>query len=191
MVNIQFLYPCVLMHVCNLALRRIAHHRFDQWLFNGSTDGIKSNHTNYFKPCLSVLRAALCIQKDIFWTVLAMQHETLCAEHISVRYLRAGVSLNTSHKPFTTWWGKLLPLQSPSHFLSSISACLDTNRWKGGWTLHVQYQLIFLFYIFLFLSVVLQAILASISLVNWALTGKLISVTWDFFFSLTESIKLC
>lgn len=44
-----------------------------------------------------------------------MQHETLCAEHIIVGYPRAGASLNTSHKPFTTWWGKLLPLQSPSH----------------------------------------------------------------------------
>ena len=53
----------------------------------------------------------------IFWMVLAMQHETLCAEHISVGYPRAGASLNTSHKPFTTWRGKLLPLQSRSHRL--------------------------------------------------------------------------
>lgn len=66
---------------------------------------------------LFVSSVVLCTHKDIFWTMLAMQHETLCAEHISFGYPRAGASLNTSHKPFTTWWGKLLPLQSPLHRL--------------------------------------------------------------------------
>lgn len=115
-------------------------------------------------------RVVLCIHKDIFWIVPAMQHETLCAENISVRYRRAGASLNTSHKPFTTWWGKLLPLQSPSHRLSSVIACL--------------------FYIFLLFLVVMKVIPGSINLVNWNSIGKLISVTWKCNF-IPEHIKLC
>lgn len=65
------------------------------------------------------------------WYSVAMQHETLCAEHIIVGYPRAGASLNTSHKPFTTWWGKLLPSQRVPHTVVSITARLDTNCWKG------------------------------------------------------------
>ena len=76
---------------------------------------VKSHKLFQTAVCLHV-QCALT-HTHIFWMVLAMQHETLCAEHISVGYPRAGASLNTSHKPFTTWRGKLLPLQSRSHRL--------------------------------------------------------------------------
>ena len=109
--------------------------------------------------------------------VLAMQHETLCAEHISVGYPRAGASLNTSHKPFTTWWGKLLLLQSPSRRLKYH--CMPRHKPLER-PAHV-FTHNFCFFrssaFFLLLSVVLKAIPASINLVNWASIGKLISVT--------------
>lgn len=180
------------MHVCNLTLDCIAHHRFDQWLFNGSTDGIKSNHTNYFKPCFSVSGVVLCIQKDIFWIALAMQHETLCAEHISVRYPRAGASLNTSHKPFTTWWGKLLPRQSPSHCLSSIIACLDTKRWKGWW---MSPRIISVYFPLLHFLLLISCAESNSSINQFTSLGfdwkAHICNMWKFTFFLREHIKLC
>lgn len=68
----------------------------------------------------------------------------------------------------------------PSHRLSSIVAWSNTNGWKGSWMppciipvysplLHFSYHL------------VLDAISASINLVNWASAGKL-TLKIDFFF---------
>lgn len=124
------------------------------------------------------LRVVLCTQ-DISHFI-AMQHETLC-RHINVGCPRASASLNTSHKPFTTWWGKLLPLRRVPRTVSSIIACLSTNCWKG---LHTTSCIICFFphslsLFFFLLSLVLKAIPAPINLVNWATVRKRVSVTYE------------
>lgn len=117
MVKIYF-YLLVSLAAC-LKPHIVAHPCLDLWLFYAA-QMVQSQiaQTISYSFFLFVSSAVLCTHKGIFWMVLAMQHETLCAEHISVGYPRAGASLNTSHKPFTTWWGEAASTaESPSHRL--------------------------------------------------------------------------
>ena len=109
-----------------------------------------------------------------------MQHETLCGEHINVGYPRAGASLSTSHKPFTTWWGKLLPLQSLSHCLkyhcmARHTLLRGTAERCVGFLISVGFTLLTL----CLSSTELRAIPESINFVNWASFGELISATHE------------
>lgn len=76
----------------------------------------------------------------------------------------------------------------PSHRLSSIIECSNTN-WKGSWMpswiIPVYSPLLYFSY-----HLVLEAISASISLVNWASVGKLILKIDFFFFFLPQCIYL-